>query len=49
MRMDSKLLDQERQNLTPNLLILLTRDSNLAHAAEGGSNSLFGLTEIWTQ
>lgn len=50
--MDSKVLDEGRQNIIPNLLILFTRDSNfnvLAHAAGGGSNSLLGLTETWTQ
>lgn len=52
MRIDSKELDQERQNETPNLLILFTKDSNfnvLAHAARGGSNGLVELTETWTQ
>lgn len=47
-----KLLGQGRQNVTPNLLILFSIDLHfnvLAHEGGGGSNSLFGLTETWTQ
>lgn len=47
-----KLLDQGRQNVTPSLLILFTivlHFNVLAHEGGGGSNSLFGLIETWTQ
>lgn len=50
MRIDFKVLDEGRQNIILNLLILFIRDLNfnvLVYVGGGGFNSLFGLIEIW--